>query len=128
MIVLGAHFGALLLILALPVVLLLKIGLAALISASLWWQGQYGMPANVCELKLEDDGSCIRTTNNGEQRRYRIARAAVQAGFIRLILVCAGERMRIQLVPRDAVEPEVYRALCARIVQRHLPVPEKTPA
>ena len=123
----STHSGALLLILVLPIVPGLKIGLAALIGASLWRQGRYGVPASVCEIRLEADGSCVRTAN-GEQRRYRITRAIAHAGFVRLTLQRAGERTRTQLVPRDAVEPEVYRVLRARIVQRRLPVPDKSPA
>jgi len=126
-IVLSAHAGALLLIFVLPIALAHMIGLAALIGTSLWWQGWHGVRASVCEIRLEEDGSCIRTAN-GEQRRYRIARATAHAGFVRLTLQRAGERARIQLVPRDAVEPEVYRDLRARIVQQRLPVPDKTPA
>lgn len=126
-IVLSAHSGALLLIFVLPIALWQKIGLVALIGASFWWQGRYGVWASACEIRLEEDGSCIRTTK-GEQRRYRIMRASAHAGFMRLMLMRAGERTRIQLVPRDAVEPEVYRALRTRIVQRRLPVPDKTPA
>jgi hypothetical protein len=126
-IVFAAHAGALLLIFVLPIAAGLKIGLAALIGTSLWWQGRYGVPASVCEIRLEEDGSCIRTAN-GAQRRYRIARATAHAGFVRLTLLRADERTRAQLVPRDAVEPEVYRALRARIVQRRLPVPGKSPA
>lgn len=122
-IVFGTHSGALLLVFVLPIALGLKIGLAALIGASLWWQSRYGIPASGCEIKLEEDGSCIRTAN-GEQRRYRIARATAHAGFVRLTLMRAGERTRTQLVPRDAVEPVVYRDLRARIVQRRLPVPD----
>jgi len=126
-IVLSVHAGALLLIFVLPIALAHMIGLAAFIGASLWWQGQYGVRASECEIGLEEDGSCIRTAN-GEQRRYRIARATAHAGFVRLTLQRAGGRARIQLVPRDAVEPEVYRVLRARIVQQRLPVPDKTPA
>ncbi len=123
----GAHAGALPLIFVLPIALGLKVGLAALIGASLWWQSRHGVRASVCEIRLEEDGSCIRTAN-GEQHRYRIAHATAHAGFVRLTLQRAGERTRIQLLPRDAVEPEVYRDLRARIVQRRLPVPDKTPA
>ena len=126
-VVFGAHIGALLLIIVVPIAPWLKIGVAALIGASFWWQGRYGLPANVCEIRLEDDGSCIRTTNGG-QRRYRITRATAHAGFVRLTLQREGERTRVQLVPRDAVEPEVYRDVRARIVQRRLPVPDPTPA
>jgi hypothetical protein len=126
-IILCAHLGALLLTLVLPVALGLQIGLTTLIVASLWWQWRYGAGATVGELRLVDDGSCTQSVN-GEQRRYRLTRATTHAGFVRLTLQHAGERTRTQLVPRDAVEAEVYRELCARIVQRRLPVPDKTPA
>ena len=126
-IVFCAHFGALPLVVVLPITPGLKIGLAALIGTSLWRQGRYAVQASACEIRLEEDGSCIRTAN-GEQRRYRVARATAHAGFVRFTLMRAGERTRAQLVPRDAVDPEVYRILRARIVQRRLPVPEKTPA
>ncbi len=124
-VVFSVHAGALLLGVALPIAFGLKIGLTALIGTSLWWQGRHGLAANVCDIELGNDGSCLRTAN-GEQLRYRIARATVHSGFVRLALQRAGERMRTQLVPRDAVEPEVYRDLRARIVQRRLPVPDQT--
>lgn len=122
---LGAHTGALLMIIVLPIAPWQKIGLAVLIGTSLWWQVRYGVWASACEIKLEEDGSCIRTAN-GEQRRYRIAHASAHVGFMRLTLMRTGERTRRQLVPRDAVEPEIYRTLRARIVQRRLPVPAPT--
>ena len=125
-IVLSTHAGALLLAVVLPIALGLKTGLVALIGVSLWWQYRYGIPASVCELKLEDDGSCSRTVN-GEQRRYRIARAAVHAGFVRLMLVGGGKRTRLQLVYQDAVEPDAYRSLRARIEQRRLTVCDQAP-
>ena len=124
---LSAHSGALLLTFALPIVLGPGIVLAALISASLWWQWRYGVWASAGELRLEEDGSCTHTAN-GEQRRYRITRATAHAGFVRLTMGRTGERTRTQLVLRDAVEPEVYRVLRARIVQRRLPVSDETPA
>jgi hypothetical protein len=126
-IVFSAHSGALLLIFVLPIALGFKIGLAALIGVSFGWQGRYGLPARVCEMRLEEDGSCIRTAN-GEQRRHRIACATAHTGFVRLTLMRAGARTRIQLVLRGTIEPEVYRDLRARIVQRRLPVPEQDPA
>lgn len=126
-IVFGVHTGALLLAVVMPIASGLKIGLAALIGTSLGWQGRNGLAASVCELELGEDGSCLRTAN-GEQRRYRIARATVHAGFVRLRLLRTDAPMRTQLVLRDAVEPEVYRVLRARIVQRRLPVPDQTPA
>jgi predicted alpha/beta superfamily hydrolase len=126
-IVLGAHSGALLLIFVLPIAPWQKFGFVALIGASLWWQGRYGIGASACEIRLEEDGSCTRTAN-GESRRYRSTHASSHPGFVCLTLKRAGERTRIQLVPRDAVDPEIYRTLRARIVQRRLPVPDKTPA
>ena len=123
---LSAHVGALLLMAVLPIALVLKIGLAALIGASYWWHVWYGAGASRCEIRLEEDGSCLRTAN-GEQRRYRIARATAHASFVRLTLQRTGERTRIQLVLWDAVAPEVYRDLRARIVQRRLPAHDKTP-
>ena len=122
------HCGALPLIIVLPILSGLKIGLAALIGASLWWQVRQGQSAAVCEIRLEEDGSCVRTAKNGEQRRYRIARATAHAGFVRLMLARTGERTRLQLVPQDAVEPDMYRALRAWIMQRRLPLHDQTPA
>lgn len=126
-IVFSAHFGALLLIAVIPIPPGFKIGLAAMIGASFWWQFRHGTWVSVCELRVEEDGSCICTAN-GEQRRYRVARATAHAGFVRLMLMREGERTRTQLIPRDTVEPEVYRTVRARIVQRRLPVSEKSPA
>jgi hypothetical protein len=123
----GVHAGALLLVVVIPIVFGLKVGLAALIGASLWWQSRFGVWASVCEIRLEEDGSCLRTFN-GEQRRYRIARATAHAGFVRLMLTRAGERTCVQLVMCDAVEPETYRALRAQILQRRLPVPDQASA
>ena len=119
-----AHGGALLLFFVLPIALWQKLGFAVLIGTSLWWQGRYGIGASACEIKLEEDGSCTRTAN-GEQRRYQITRASVHAGFMRLTLTRAGERTRLQFVPRDAVDPEIYRTLRAHIVQWRLPVAVK---
>lgn len=121
-----AYSGALLLVFMLPIPVGFKIGFTALFGASFWQQLRHGTWASACEIRLEEDGTCVHTAN-GEQRRYRIARATADAGFVRLTLTRTGERTRIQLVPRDAVEPEVYRDLRARIVQRRLPVHERNP-
>ena len=122
-ITLVAHIGGLLLIVLIAITPWQKFGLAVLIGASLWWQGRYGIGASACEIRFAEDGSCIRTVS-GEQRRFRIASASVHPGFIRLTLMRTGERTRQQLVPRDAVETEIYRVLCAQIEQRRLPVSE----
>ncbi|MEK7711881.1 MAG: protein YgfX [Pseudomonadota bacterium] len=123
-IVLSTHIGALLLLVVLPIALVFRIGLATLIGVSFWWQWRHGIWVTQCEVKLEEDASCTHTAN-GEQHRYRITRATVHAGFVRLTMVRTAERTRTQLVLRDAVDPEVYRTLRARIVQRRLPVPDQ---
>lgn len=118
-IVRGVHAGAVLLIFVLPIPLWQKMGMAALVGSSLWWQNRYGSGASPCEIKLLEDGSCIRTVNAIESR-YRVSQATIHVGFVRLRLTGSGEPNRLQLVPRDAVEPEVYRNLLALIVQRRL--------
>ena len=125
-IMIGTHFGAFVLTLIVPIAYGFKIGLASLIVASLTWQWRQDAGVAVGELRLEEDGNCIQSIN-GEQRRYRVLRATAHAGFVRLKLQRADELARILLIPRDTVEPEVYRMLRARIVQRRLPVPVKTP-
>jgi hypothetical protein len=122
-IVFSAHLGALVLTLIVPIVFGLQIGLAALIAVSLWWQWRQNAGVVVGELRLGDDGTCLQSIN-GEQHRYHLMRATIHAGFVRLTLQRAGGRTHTQLVPRDAVEADVYRELRARIVQRRLPVPD----
>ena len=126
-IVLSAHAGALLLIVVLPIALALKIGLAALIGASSG--GKVGMAYRRVCAKY----GWRKTVPASEPQTASSVAIGLRArppmlGFVRLTLKRAGERTRIQLLPRDAVEPEVYRDLRARIVQRRLPVPDKTPA
>lgn len=81
----------------------------------------------MCEIKLLEDGICIRTANS-VQSRYRVTQATIHVGFVRLRLTATGEPSCLQLVPRDAVEPEVYRNLLALIVQRRLLASDKTSA
>lgn len=97
--------------------------IAVLIGASLGFESRYGIGASTCEIKLNEDGACTRTIK-GAQSRYRVTQATIHAGFIRLRLMRPGEPRRMQLVPRDAVEPEVYRNLLTQIVQRRLPAPD----
>ena len=121
------HAGALGLLFFMPMALGVKIGLALLIGGSYWWQNRNGKLNYVCTLKLEEDGSCIRTGQD-VQLRYQIASASIHAGFVRLTLLRTGERKRVQLILRDALDKETYHGLCARIVQRRLPVLEQTTA
>lgn len=112
---LGVHAGALLVDLVLPIVGWQKFGLAILIGVSCWWQERYGVWTTPGEIKLGEDDSCTLTMNDGQQR-FRIAQASIHPGFVRLSL--RGRRSRLQLVPRDSVDPETYRTLRAWIVQR----------
>lgn len=114
---LGAHTGALIVALALPIVGWQKIGLALLIGASGWWHERYGVGARTGEIQLGEDGSCLLLINN-EQQHYQIAQTSIHPGFVRLKLRGIGRRSRMQLVPRDSVDPETYRTLRAWIVQR----------
>lgn len=118
---LGAHTGALLLVLVLPMVAWQQVGLAVGIGLSLWWQIRHGIGATTFEMRLAEDGSCVRTTQ-GQAQSYRIVQANTHPGFIRLILRRPGERTCIQLLARDSLEPEIYRNLRAMIAQRRLPV------
>ena len=121
----SAHAGALLLTFVLPFAVWQKMLIVALIGTSLWWQNRYGIWASTCEIKLLEDGACMRTAN-AVQSPYRITQATIHVGFVRLKLTGMGGPNCIQLVSRDAVEPEVYRNLLALIVQRRLLVSDKT--
>lgn len=99
-----------------------KFGLALLVCASGWWQERYGVGAMAGEIKLGKDNSCMLTRSNEGQQLYRITEASIHPGFVRLSLRGIGRRSRLQLVPRDSVDPETYRTLRAWIVQRRFAV------
>lgn len=77
-------------------------------------------------LRIERDGSCVLTEANGALRG-QITGAAVFPLFVRLAVTGDRRDSRTLLVMRDAVAPDEYRALRARIVQRRLPVPASQP-
>ena len=77
-------------------------------------------------LRLEPDGVCILTNVSGALRGH-VTGATVFPLFVRLVVTGDGRRSRTLLVMRDAVTPDGYRSLRARIVQRHLPVPASQP-
>lgn len=113
----AAHAGALLVDLVLPIEEWQKFGLAVLIVTSWWWQERYGVGTWTGEFKLGEDNSCALIMNDGRQS-YGVTQGSVHPGFIRLSLRGIGRRTRLQLVPRDSVEPETYRILRTLIVQR----------
>ncbi len=77
-------------------------------------------------LRLDPDGACILTSARGALRG-QVTGATVFPLFVRLVVAGDGRRSRTLLVMRDAVTPDRYRSLRARIVQRHLPVPASQP-
>lgn len=77
-------------------------------------------------LRLEPDGACMLTNASGALRG-QVTGATVFPLFVRLVVTGDGRRSRTLLVTRDAVAPDEYRALRARIVQRRLPVPASQP-
>lgn len=121
MVVIALHAGALSLAFILPLSLGVTAGLTALIILSLWWHNSHGQYAHEHELSLNDDGTLIHSII-GEQRRYHVDDATAHVGFLCFTLVRDGERVSAFLLPRDAIEPEVYRNLLARIAQKRLPV------
>ena len=102
----------------------LSTGIALSVSASLLWQWRRGACAAAGEWRLTDEGSCTGPciTDDARSRRYRVMQAHRCPGCVRLLLEDANRRRRVLLIARDAVEPEVFRELCARIVQHRLPV------
>ncbi len=97
--------------------------LAVVVSLSMQWRSAVRAAGT---LRLERDGSCALADARGTLRGH-ITGAAVFPLFVRLIVTGDGRRSRTLLVMRDAVAPDAYRALRARIVQRRLPVPASQP-
>ena len=75
------------------------------------------MLTRIGEIKLGEDDSWI-LMSKGELQRSRIVRASIHPGFIRFSLRDIHQRSRPQLVASDSVDPETFRTLRARIVQR----------
>jgi hypothetical protein len=97
-----------------------KIGLAAAILASLAWQWRRGTlpPPGVC--RIGEDGQ-VGLAALGP-RGGRVTAAALYPGGVRLTLADDTGRGHLLLVMQDAVAPEAYRELRARIAQQRLPV------
>jgi hypothetical protein len=57
--------------------------------------------------------------------RYRVVQASRYPGSVYLRLEDAARRRRALLIARDSVEAEIFRELCARIVQHRLPVRDR---
>lgn len=115
----ATHTGALLLVLMLPIEPWQKVILALLIGVSGWWQVRYGTGMRAVQIRLGEMDTCALSLDNG-QHHYRILHAGIYPGFVRLSMRGVNGQSRIQLVPRDCVDLETYRALRAWIVQRRV--------
>lgn len=118
---LGSHVGAVLITasLAVPPGWRAMVILALAFSLRVQWRS---VARAAGTLRLEPDGTCILTSASGALRGH-ITDATVFPLFVRLVVTGDGRRSRTLLVMRDAVSPDGYRSLRARIVQRRLPVP-----
>jgi len=117
----GIHAGALLIALFLPTGFGARIGLAAMIVASMGWQRRFGCLAAPAEIELRADGTCsVNSRCTYQTFGGHIVGAGMHPGFVRLTVKPAGRRSRVLLVMQDAVEAEIYRELRAGIVQGRL--------
>jgi hypothetical protein len=118
----GIHAGGLLIALALPAAPMLRLGLAAVVLASLFWQRRFGCLGAPYDLELRADGTCSTRSICGRQNfQGRILDANVHPGFVRFTVKPSGRRSRVLLLMRDAVERDDYRKLRAGILQGNLP-------
>lgn len=125
--VLGAHLGAVLFALLLPLPAALRLGLAALIVLHGWSLRRHPGLAPPAALQLDDQGECrLALAPDPEPQRYRVTAASCVPGGVRLVLARPGRRAML-LVLRDALEADDYRALRARIRQQRLPRPIAQP-
>jgi hypothetical protein len=117
----GIHAGAFLIALILPTEPMLRVGLAAVVVASLGWQRRFACLGIPADLELRTDGTCsLRSRCTHQTFDGHIVGAGVHPAFVRLTVKPSGRRSRVLLVMRDAVGPDVYRELRAGIVQGHL--------
>lgn len=126
---LAAHLMAIPILIMLPWAFWAKSVLMVMVLVSLFWQWRHGVGRHPGRLKLEDDGTCLLAPGHEEKdMRFRIDSAHLHAGMLRLVLKGQGTFSRSLIIARDAVAPEVYRELRARILQRRLPVRNPDPA
>jgi hypothetical protein len=115
----GSHAGAVLIILGLSLPVGWRVALSLAVTVSLGMQRR-ALMASAGTLRIEPDGHCA-WTGDRSALRGPITSAAVFPLFVRLVVAADRGRKRTVLVARDAVAPEAYRELRARIVQRRLP-------
>lgn len=117
----AAHAGAGLAVLALPVPFGLKwltVVVLAVAGYRVW--RVLALAPDVAAV-LDDQG---RWQINSMPIRYRVVRAARDPFAVRLLLEEANGQRRRLLIMRDAVDVMTFHALCSRIVQKRLPVPD----
>lgn len=76
------------------------------------------------EWRLNDQGDIYRCRDNDGLIRYRVYAANIFFCCIILRLEDQRQRSSRLLVMRDAVDPESFRELCARIAQHRIPLPD----
>lgn len=123
------HFGAIIILLILPVAWWFQAAAIALVSASLFRLRRDGVFAAQGLWRIHDDGTCLGPSNGigTESITRRVVEAIRYPGWVCLRLAAKGRRTRMLLILRDAVDAHTYRQLCARIEQNRLPVPVQSP-
>lgn len=117
-----AHLGAIGIALGLPLEIGLRLALAAVVTASLGWQWRRVGKGLNGEWRVDDDGSCSWFPDgDGSPIRYALLQADTGALWIRLRIERQTKQRRHLFIWKDAVDPETYRELHARIEQRRLP-------
>jgi hypothetical protein len=117
----GLHAGGVLIAFLLPLGFVAGIGLATIIIASWWRQWREWVTTGLTELEFRAEGVClIRQEGCGETYFGRLVAGDIHPACIRLTLKATGQRSRVLLVMRDAIDTDTYRELRADIVQGRL--------
>lgn len=122
----GAHLGAIGIALSLPFGIGLRTALSAAVAASFGWQWSQFRRWRGGDWRVDDDGGCFWYPHGDDRPvRYELLRAETGALWIRLLIERRPERPRHLFIWKDAVDPEVFHDLHARIEQRRLPAPDR---
>lgn len=122
MLMLVSHLGAISIALSLPQGVGLRGIVTAVVTASLAWQWRQSGKWCAGEWRIDDQGSCSWFPNgNNTIVRYELLQADAGVWWVRLWLEQSPKQRCHLFIWRDAVGPEIYRELNARIEQRRLP-------
>lgn len=121
-ILLAAHLGAIGIALGLPFDIDLRLALTVAVAASLGWQWRRLGSWRDGEWRVDDDGGCSWFPDGDDRSvRYELLQAETGVLWIRLLIERQPEKRRHLFIWKDAVDPETFRELHARIEQRRLP-------